>query len=212
MGVNHHDIEDEDLVLSAASCTTNAITPVLKAVNDVYGIENGHVETVHSYTNDQNLIDNYHKGDRRGRAAGLNMVITETGAAKAVSKALPIMEGKLTGNAIRVPTPNVSMAILNLNLSKEVEREGLNDYLREASLHSPLQKQIAYSNSPEAVSSDFVGSRAAGIVDALATIATGNRCVLYVWYDNEFGYSCQVIRMAQKMADVTLPAFPKANK
>ncbi|BBB30105.1 glyceraldehyde-3-phosphate dehydrogenase [Neptunomonas japonica] len=212
MGVNHHDIEDEDLVLSAASCTTNAITPVLKAVNDVYGIENGHVETVHSYTNDQNLIDNYHKGDRRGRAAGLNMVITETGAAKAVSKALPVMEGKLTGNAIRVPTPNVSMAILNLNLSKEVDREGLNDYLREASLHSPLQKQIAYSNSPEAVSSDFVGSRAAGIVDALATIATGNRCVLYVWYDNEFGYSCQVIRMAQKMANVTLPAFPKANK
>ncbi len=212
MGVNHHDIEDEDLILSAASCTTNAITPVLKAVNDAYGIENGHVETVHSYTNDQNLIDNYHKGDRRGRAAGLNMVITETGAAKAVSKALPVMEGKLTGNAIRVPTPNVSMAILNLNLTKAVDREGLNDYLRNAALHSPLQKQIAYSNSPEAVSSDFVGSRAAGIVDALATIATGNRCVLYVWYDNEFGYSCQVIRMAQKMADVTLPAFPKANK
>ena len=211
MGVNHHDIEDEDLILSAASCTTNAITPVLKAVNDAYGIENGHVETVHSYTNDQNLIDNYHKGDRRGRAAGLNMVITETGAAKAVSKALPVMEGKLTGNAIRVPTPNVSMAILNLNLSKEVDRDDLNDYLRDASLHSPLQKQIAYSNSPEAVSSDFVGSRAAGIVDALATIATGNRCVLYVWYDNEFGYSCQVIRMAQKMADVTLPAFPKAH-
>jgi glyceraldehyde 3-phosphate dehydrogenase len=212
MGVNHDDITDEDLVLSAASCTTNAITPVLKAVNDAYGIENGHVETVHSYTNDQNLIDNYHKGDRRGRAAGLNMVLTETGAAKAVSKALPEMEGKLTGNAIRVPTPNVSMAILNLNLEKEVDRDGLNVYLRDAALHSPLQKQIDYSNSPEAVSSDFVGSRAAGIVDALATIATDKRCVLYVWYDNEFGYSCQVIRMAQKMANVTLPAFPNANK
>ncbi|WP_054341283.1 glyceraldehyde-3-phosphate dehydrogenase [Neptunomonas antarctica] len=212
MGVNHDDITDEDLVLSAASCTTNAITPVLKAVNDAYGIENGHVETVHSYTNDQNLIDNYHKGDRRGRAAGLNMVLTETGAAKAVSKALPEMEGKLTGNAIRVPTPNVSMAILNLNLEKEVDRDGLNVYLRDAALHSPLQKQIDYSNSPEAVSSDFVGSRAAGIVDALATIATGKRCVLYVWYDNEFGYSCQVIRMAQKMANVTLPAFPNVNK
>jgi glyceraldehyde 3-phosphate dehydrogenase len=212
MGVNHHDITDADKVLSAASCTTNAITPVLKAVNDAFGVENGHVETVHAYTNDQNLIDNYHKGDRRGRAAGLNMVLTETGAAKAVSKALPEMEGKLTGNAIRVPTPNVSMAILNLNLNKEVTRDQLNEYLRDAALHSPLQKQIDYSNSPEAVSTDFVGSRAAGIVDALATIATGKRCVLYVWYDNEFGYSCQVIRMVQKMANVTLPAFPKATK
>ncbi|QEQ98362.1 glyceraldehyde-3-phosphate dehydrogenase [Neptunomonas concharum] len=212
MGVNHHDFDENDRVLSAASCTTNAITPVLKAVNDAFGIENGHVETVHAYTNDQNLIDNYHKGDRRGRAAGLNMVLTETGAAKAVSKALPVMEGKLTGNAIRVPTPNVSMAILNLNLEKEVTKESLNEYLRDAALHSSMQKQIDYSNSPEAVSTDFVGSRAAGIVDALATIATGKRCVLYVWYDNEFGYSCQVIRMAQKMANVTLPAFPKATK
>ena len=179
-------------------------------LSDTYGIENGHVETVHAYTNDQNLIDNYHKGDRRGRAAGLNMVLTETGAAKAVSKALPEMEGKLTGNAIRVPTPNVSMAILNLNLGSEVDKEGLNDTLRAAALHGSLQKQIDYSNSPEAVSTDFVGSRAAGVVDALATIANDKRCVLYVWYDNEFGYSCQVIRMVQKMANCTLPAFPKA--
>lgn len=212
MGVNDGDIEDSDVVLSAASCTTNAITPILKAVSDKYGIENGHVETVHAYTNDQNLIDNYHKGDRRGRAAGLNMVITETGAAKAVSKALPEMEGKLTGNAIRVPTPNVSMAILNLNLSSEVEKDGLNDYLRDAAVHGSMQKQIDYSNSPEAVSTDFVGSRAAGVVDALATIATGKRCVLYVWYDNEFGYSCQVVRLVQKISNTTLPAFPKKSK
>ncbi len=209
MGVNDADISPEDTILSAASCTTNAITPVLKTVYDKFGIENGHVETVHAYTNDQNLIDNYHKGDRRGRAAGLNMVITETGAAKAVSKALPAMEGKLTGNAIRVPTPNVSMAILNLNLENETDKEELNAVLREAALHGPMQKQIDYSNSPEAVSTDFVGSRAAGVVDALATIAGGKRCVLYVWYDNEFGYSCQVIRMMQKMAQCTLPAFPK---
>ncbi|MBU2966536.1 glyceraldehyde-3-phosphate dehydrogenase [Amphritea sp. 2_MG-2023] len=211
MGVNHGDIEDSDRILSAASCTTNAISPVLKAIDAKYGVTNGHVETVHAYTNDQNLIDNYHKGDRRGRAAGLNMVITETGAAKAVSKALPQLEGKLTGNAIRVPTPNVSMAILNLNLDAETNKEELNNYLRDMALHSPLQKQIDYSNSPEAVSSDFVGSRAAGVVDALATIAEGNRCVLYVWYDNEFGYSSQVIRMAQRMAKCTLPAFPKAK-
>ncbi len=212
MGVNHGDIDDDDKILSAASCTTNAISPVLKAMDAKYGVTNGHVETVHAYTNDQNLIDNYHKGDRRGRAAGLNMVITETGAAKAVSKALPQLEGKLTGNAIRVPTPNVSMAILNLNLDNPTDKEELNAYLRDQALHSPMQKQIDFSNSPEAVSTDFVGSRAAGVVDALATIAEGNRCVLYVWYDNEFGYSCQVIRMAQRMAQCTLPAFPKAKR
>jgi glyceraldehyde 3-phosphate dehydrogenase len=212
MGVNHNDINDDDRVLSAASCTTNAIVPVLKAVNDQFGVVNGHVETVHSYTNDQNLIDNYHKGDRRGRAAALNMVLTETGAAKAVAKALPELEGKLTGNAIRVPTPNVSMAILNLNLEKSTDKDELNAFLRDAALHSDLQKQIDYSNSPEAVSSDFVGSRAAGVVDALATIVDGNRCVLYVWYDNEFGYSCQVVRMAQHLAKCTLQAFPKNSK
>lgn len=208
MGVNQGDITDEDVILSAASCTTNAISPVLKAINDKFGIVNGHVETVHSYTNDQNLIDNYHKGDRRGRAAGLNMVITETGAAKAVAKALPEMEGKLTGNAIRVPTPNVSMAILNLNLETATDKEELNDYLRNIALHSPLQKQVDYSNSPEAVSSDFVGSRAAGVVDALATIGSGKSCVLYVWYDNEFGYSCQVLRLARHVSKCTLEAYP----
>ncbi|MEH6472871.1 MAG: glyceraldehyde-3-phosphate dehydrogenase [Halopseudomonas sp.] len=208
MGVNTSDISVDDKILSAASCTTNAITPILKAVNDKFGVKNGHVETVHSYTNDQNLIDNYHKGDRRGRSAALNMVITETGAAKAVSKALPVMEGKLTGNSIRVPTPNVSMAILNLNLENETSKEEMNDYLRDIALHSNLQKQVDYSISPEAVSTDFVGSRAAGVVDGLATIVSGDSCVLYVWYDNEFGYSCQVIRMLQQMTQTALPAFP----
>ncbi|MGB1346914.1 MAG: glyceraldehyde-3-phosphate dehydrogenase, partial [Pseudomonadales bacterium] len=163
----------------------------------------------HAYTNDQNLIDNYHKGDRRGRAAGLNMVLTETGAAKAVAKALPAMEGKLTGNAIRVPTPNVSMAILNLNLEHEVQRDELNDYLRNTAIYSDLQKQIDFTTSREAVSSDFVGSRAAGVVDGLATIAGGSKsCVVYVWYDNEFGYSCQVVRMLQHITKTALPAFP----
>lgn len=209
-GVNHHEITDEDTIISAASCTTNAITPVLAALDEKYGVQNGHVETVHSYTNDQNLIDNFHRGDRRGRAAALNMVLTETGAAKAVAKALPQLKGKLTGNSIRVPTPNVSMAILKLNLNTAVERDELNDYLRHVAVHSKLQKQIDYSTSPEAVSSDFVGSRAAGIVDGLATIATGNNsCVIYVWYDNEYGYSCQVIRCLRQMTRATLPAFPQ---
>lgn len=211
-GINNGDISDSDTILSAASCTTNAITPVLKAVADGFGVENGHVETVHSYTNDQNLIDNYHKGSRRGRSAPLNMVITETGAAKAVSKALPEMAGKLTGNAIRVPTPNVSMAILNLNLEKETSVDELNDYLRNISLHSELQKQIDYVNSEEVVSTDFVGSRRAGVVDSKATIVSGKRAVLYVWYDNEFGYSAQVIRIVNQMAGVTYPSFPKVSK
>ncbi len=209
-GINNDQVDQADVILSAASCTTNAITPVLKAIDDEFDVVDGHVETVHSYTNDQNLIDNYHKGSRRGRSAPLNMVITETGAAKAVAKALPKMAGRLTGNAIRVPTPNVSMAILNLNLSKETTVAEVNNYLRHISLHSNLQKQIDYVTSDEVVSTDFVGSRRAGIVDSKATIVSGKRLVLYVWYDNEFGYSAQVIRIVNQMAGVDYPCFPKA--
>lgn len=207
-GVNNELISDDEQIFTAASCTTNAIVPVLKAVNDRFGIIHGHVETCHSYTNDQNLIDNYHKGNRRGRSAPLNMVITETGAAKAVAKAIPELAGKLTGNAIRVPTPNVSLAILNLELAQETTVADLNRYLRDVSLDSPLQNQIDYTNSPEVVSSDFVGSPFAGIVDSLATIVNGKRCVLYVWYDNEYGYSCQVVRMTEKLAGLDFPSYP----
>ena len=207
-GVNDELITREEQLFSAASCTTNAIVPVLKAVNDRFGIVHGHVETCHSFTNDQNLIDNYHKKSRRGRSAPLNMVITETGAAKAVAKVIPELSGKLTGNAIRVPTPNVSLAILNLGLAKATDVETLNGFLREISLDSPLQNQIDFTNSPEVVSSDFVGSRHAGVVDSLATIVQGDRCVLYVWYDNEFGYSCQVVRMVQQMAGLQFPDVP----
>lgn len=208
-GINHQLISADDKIISAASCTTNAIVPVLKAVYDKFGIVHGHVETVHSYTNDQNLIDNFHKGNRRGRSAPLNMVITETGAATAAAKAMPELKGKLTGNAIRVPTPNVSMAILNLTLEQSTSREEVNEYLRHMALHSELSKQIDFTNSPEVVSSDFVGSRHAGVVDAEATIVNDNRVVLYVWYDNEFGYSCQVVRVLEDMAGVNPPAFPR---
>ncbi|MGO2808047.1 MAG: glyceraldehyde-3-phosphate dehydrogenase [Glutamicibacter arilaitensis] len=207
-GINDSWITADDKIVTAASCTTNAITPVLKALNDKFGVIHGHVETVHSFTNDQNLIDNFHKGERRGRSAALNMVITETGAAKAVAKALPEFEGKLTGNAIRVPTPDVSMAILNLNLENETTKEELNAYLRETSLTSSLHKQIDYIDSPEVVSTDFVGSRRAGIVDGLATIVTGKNAVVYVWYDNEFGYSCQVVRVIESMAGTHPAAVP----
>lgn len=207
-GINHSEITAEDKIISAASCTTNAIVPVLKAMNDKFGIVNGHVETVHSYTNDQNLIDNFHKGSRRGRSAALNMVITETGAATAAEKALPFLKGKLTGNAIRVPTPNVSMAILSLTLEKESSSEEVNEYLRQMAMHSDLQKQIDFVASQEVVSTDFVGNRHAGIVDSKATICTDKRVILYVWYDNEYGYSCQVVRVMEEIADVHPPVFP----
>ena len=207
-GINDNLVNAEETIFSAASCTTNAVVPVLKAVNDKFGIINGHLETCHSYTNDQNLIDNYHKKERRGRAAAMNMVITETGAAKASAKALPELAGKLTGNAIRVPVPNVSLAVLNLSLKKETSVDELNSYLRDLALHSPLQNQIEFVNSPELVSSDFIGSRHASVVDSLATIVNGDRCVLYVWYDNEFGYTCQVVRLLQKIAGIELPALP----
>ncbi|MDO6460013.1 glyceraldehyde-3-phosphate dehydrogenase [Granulosicoccaceae sp. 1_MG-2023] len=207
-GVNHKDIAPEDKILCAASCTTNAIVPVLKVLNDEFGIRNGHIETVHSYTNDQNLIDNYHKAERRGRSAPLNMVLTSTGAAKAVAKALPELSGILTGNAIRVPTPNVSMALMSLNLNKSTTKEELNAFLRDKALHSSLQEQIGYTSSTELVSTDLVGSVNAGVVDSAATIVDGDRVVLYVWYDNESGYSSQVIRVMQDLVGLNLPDVP----
>lgn len=207
-GINHDKINSKQEVICAASCTTNAIVPILKCLNDEYGIDHGHIETVHAYTNDQNLIDNYHKKDRRGRGAALNMVLTSTGAAKAVARVLPELKGKLTGNAIRVPTPNVSMAILNLRLEKGSNLEEINEFLRYKSLHSRLQQQIGYSVSREAVSTDFVGSRQACVIDSKATIVEDNNVVLYCWYDNEFGYSCQVVRCLEKFAGVNWPTYP----
>ncbi|OAV25641.1 glyceraldehyde-3-phosphate dehydrogenase [Moraxella catarrhalis] len=199
-GVNHDTIGG-DTIVSAASCTTNAITPTLKVLHDEYGIVHGHMETIHAFTNDQNLVDNHHKADRRGRAAPLNMVMTSTGAASAVSKAIPELKGKLSGNAIRVPTPNVSLAILNLNFEKSVgDAKAINAFIQSKAQSEQWQAQIDYSDSPEAVSTDFVGSEKVAIFDAKATIATDNRATLYVWYDNEMGYSTQVIRVAEEMA------------
>ena len=208
-GINFEDMGSDDRVLAAGSCTTNAIVPVLKAVNDSFGIVNGHMETVHAYTNDQNLIDNYHKKNRRGRGAPLNMVITETGASSAVVKLLPELEGKLTGNAIRVPTPNVSLAILNLTLGRTTSEEEIREFLRDTALHSSLQRQIDFTASPELVSSDLVGNRHACVVDGEALIVKDDRIVLYVWYDNEFGYACQVVRVAQKLAGIRYPLIPE---
>ncbi|ROR37935.1 glyceraldehyde-3-phosphate dehydrogenase [Kitasatospora cineracea] len=209
-GVNHDTVKPDEQIISCASCTTNAIVPPLKAMNDAYGVLRGHVETVHSFTNDQNLLDNYHKADRRGRSAPLNMVITETGAASAVAKALPELQAKITGSSIRVPVPDVSIAILNLQLARETTREEVLEHLRDVSLTSPLKRQIDFIDSPDAVSSDFIGSRHASIVDAGATKVEGDNAILYLWYDNEFGYSCQVVRVVQHVSGVEYPTFPVA--
>lgn len=204
-GVNHLENNPDEIdIFSAASCTTNAITPVLKAVEDSFGVVKGHLETIHAYTNDQNLVDNMHKKYRRGRAAALNMVITETGAGKAVSKALPSFEGKLTSNAIRVPVPNGSLAILNLQLENSTSKEALNATMKKYALEGDLVEQIKYSIDNELVSSDIIGSNAPSIYDSNATIVddSGKNAVLYVWYDNEYGYSHQVIRLAKYIAKV----------
>ena len=208
-GVNDEILNNEDKIISAASCTTNAIVPVLKVLNDEYGVEGGHIETVHAYTNDQNLIDNFHKGDRRGRGAPLNMVITSTGAVKAVGKAIPELADKLTGNAIRVPTPNVSLAILSLILNVDVDKENLNSYLKSMAFHSKYREIIGFVNSSEIVSTDFYSSPFASIVDSQATITSGNRVTLYCWYDNEYGYSKQVINLTKKVANIALERLPK---
>ena len=207
-GINDDILDAGDSIISAASCTTNAIVPILKVINDEYGIESGHIETVHAYTNDQNLIDNFHKGDRRGRGAPLNMVITTTGAVKAVSKALPELDGKLTGNAIRVPTPNVSLAILSLSLDKSVTDDVVNEYLRGIAFHSKYREIIGFVNSPEIVSTDFYSSSFASVIDSQATIASDKRLTLYCWYDNEYGYTKQVIGLTKKIANIDLPRLP----
>lgn len=203
-GVNHESCNDEDNIYSAASCTTNAIVPVLKVVNDKLGISKGHIETVHAYTNDQNLLDNYHKKSRRGRSAALNMVITETGAAKAVAKVLPELKGKFTGNAVRVPTPDVSLAILHLTLDQATTVDDVNELLKEASLQGELVEQIEYNTSSELVSSDNIGNMHTAIVDSKATLASvdGKDVTLYVWYDNEYGYTWQVVRATKHLAGV----------
>ena len=208
-GINDSILEENDHLISAASCTTNAIVPVLKTINDEFKINGGHIETVHAYTNDQNLIDNFHKKDRRGRGAPLNMVITSTGAVNAVAKALPELKGKLTGNAIRVPTPNVSLAILSLELNKKVSVEIVNDYLRSMAFHSENREIIGFVNSSEVVSTDFYSSPFATVIDSQATITNDKRVTLYCWYDNEYGYTKQVINLAKKVAKINLPRLPE---
>ncbi|MCH2021095.1 MAG: glyceraldehyde-3-phosphate dehydrogenase [Saprospiraceae bacterium] len=204
-GINQRELDfEKDTIFCAASCTTNAIAPVLKVLNDKLGIVNGHLETIHAYTNAQNLLDNYNSKERRGSAAALNMVITSTGAADAVTKVIPSLEGKLTGSAIRVPTPDGSLAVMTLNVEKETSVKEINDIMREASLHGELVEQIKYSISKEFVSSDVIGASVASVFDAPSTKVgkNGKIITVYVWYDNEYGYTRQVLRLAKYASQV----------
>lgn len=204
-GINHRELDlEETKIFSAASCTTNAICPILKVIDDKFGIEKGHIETIHAYTNDQNLLDNFHKKPRRGRSAAINMVITSTGAGSAVTQVIPGLVNKLTANAVRVPTPNGSLAIMNLSIKKTTSTEEVNAAIKDAAINGALVNQIFYSIDEELVSSDIIGNTCCSVFDSPATLISPDKknIVLYTWYDNEFGYTKQVIRLAKHIAKV----------
>lgn len=201
MGVNHDKYDHEKHhIISNASCTTNCLAPVAKVLNDAFGIEYGMMTTVHSYTNDQVNIDNPHKDLRRARACGQSIIPTTTGAARAVGKVLPELNGRLNGFSLRVPTPNVSVVDLVVNVQKSVTAEEVNRVLREASEGS-MKGYIQFTDEP-LVSSDFNGNDHSSIVDGLSTMVMGEKQVKVIaWYDNEWGYSCRVVDLVRHVSE-----------
>ena len=193
-GVNHINYQGENVV-SNASCTTNCLAPITKVIDDCFGIENGLMTTVHSYTNDQNLLDVRHKDLRRARAAALNMIPTSTGAAKAIGLVLPHLSGKLNGIAVRVPTPDVSLVDVSFTLKKSASKDSINEAFYKA--ENSFMKGLLLVDTEQRVSSDFIGSPYSAIVVADKTITIGERNVkILAWYDNEMGYSHRLVDMA----------------
>ncbi|WP_313802083.1 type I glyceraldehyde-3-phosphate dehydrogenase [Cytobacillus sp.] len=201
MGVNHDSYDPANHhVISNASCTTNCLAPFAKVLNDKFGIKRGMMTTIHSYTNDQQILDLPHKDYRRARAAAENIIPTTTGAAKAVSLVLPELKGKLNGGAVRVPTPNVSLVDLVAELEKEVTAEEVNAAFKEAA-EGELKGILAYSEEP-LVSSDYNGDAASSTIDALSTmVMEGSMVKVISWYDNESGYSNRVVDLVEYIAE-----------
>ncbi len=197
MGVNHLTLKKEDQIVSNASCTTNCLAPVVKVIQDKFGIVSGIMTTVHSYTNDQKILDLPHSDLRRARAAAMSMIPTSTGAAKAIGLVIPELSGKLDGLAVRVPTPDGSLVDLTLILDKETTKAELNAAVKEAA-DTYLKGYLEYTDEP-IVSIDIVGNPASSIYDSSLTIAKGNLVKVMAWYDNEWGYSKRVIDLAQYM-------------
>jgi glyceraldehyde 3-phosphate dehydrogenase len=200
MGVNDDQYKhDEHHIISNASCTTNCLAPVAKVLHEQFGIVNGLMTTIHAYTNDQKNIDNPHKDLRRARACGQSIIPTTTGAAKALTKVLPDLNGKLHGMALRVPTPNVSLVDLVVDLKREVTVDDVNDAFMAASQGS-LHGILAVTNDP-LVSVDFNGEECSSVIDGLSTMVIGNKKVkVLAWYDNEWGYSCRVVDLTKHIA------------
>jgi len=199
MGVNDSELKPDHNIISNASCTTNCMAPPTKVIHENFGIVRGLMTTVHSYTMSQRILDGSHKDLRRARAAAMSMIPTTTGAAKAVTEVIPALKGKLNGMAIRVPTPNVSLVDLTVELEKEVTKEDLNNALKKAS-ENELKGIMDYTEIP-LVSIDYVSTPYAGIVDGLLTeVIDGKLAKLIIWYDNESGFSNQLVRLTKKVA------------
>ena len=199
-GVNHDALGADDIVISNASCTTNCLAPLAKVLHDAIGIEKGFMTTIHSYTNDQNTLDQLHSDMRRARAAALSMIPTTTGAARAVGEVLPELKGKLDGSSVRVPTPNVSVVDLKFIAKRGTTKDEVNELLKAASQAGPLKGVLGYSDEP-LVSIDYNGDARSSTVDSLETaVIDGNLVRVLSWYDNEWGFSNRMIDTAGVVA------------
>ncbi len=197
LGVNDDDLQAEDACVSNASCTTNCLAPVAKVLEDTFGIEKGYMNTIHSYTNDQAILDAPHKDLRRARSAAVSQIPTTTGAAKAVGKVIPSLKGKMDGMAVRVPTPTGSMVDFTAVLKKEVTKEEINKAMKAAA-EGPMKGILQYTEDP-IVSCDVIHNEHSSIFDSDLTMASGNMVKVISWYDNEWGYSARVVDLGEKL-------------